>query len=274
MIETLESLRVATAKALGHLDEPHLEADLLIGHVLDLTRSQMWARHDQSVTCEHQQAVWNLIEKRRRGVPAAYLIGKKGFWDNDFYVTPETLIPRPETELLVETILARSDNEARSVVDLGTGSGAIAISLAKARPQWHVIATDCMPGAIEIAQQNANQVRNIDWLIADWLTAFRQGCFDIIVANPPYIDETDPHLDDLVYEPRSALVSGNGGFADLNEIMTSAKSALKPNGYLIVEHGFNQQTAVENGLRKAGLYTQALKDLSGQPRAVIATLGA
>jgi release factor glutamine methyltransferase len=243
---------------------------LLLGHALQLTRAELWARTDQPLDQGQQRSIERLIEQRAAGTPIAYLIGRQSFWEHEFWVTPETLIPRPDTELLIETILAQSDEQAHRVIDLGTGSGAIAISLAKARPNWSVYATDRSAAAIAVARKNAQGMSNITFVVVDWLSAFASGTFDIVVANPPYIAAGDPHLEALRFEPESALVAKKAGLADLQDIISGTKRVLRPNGYLLVEHGYNQQAQVVRAVQTATLQPIRLNDLAGRPRAVLA----
>ena len=269
-INTIGAMQHAAKARLAGSDAASLDVDLLLGHALQLTRAELWARTDQPLDQGQQRSIERLIEQRAAGTPIAYLIGRQSFWEHEFWVTPETLIPRPDTELLIETILAQSGEQAHRVIDLGTGSGAIAISLAKARPNWFVYATDRSAAAIAVARKNAQGMSNITFAVADWLSAFTSGTFDIVVANPPYIAAGDPHLEALRFEPESALVAKKAGLADLQDIISGTKRVLRPNGYLLVEHGYNQQAQVVQAVQTATLQPIRLNDLAGRPRAVLA----
>ena len=219
----------------------------------------------------------HLIEQRLQGTPVAYLTGTKEFWSLNFKVTPNTLIPRPDTELLVEFVLERfSDKQELKLLDLGTGSGAIAIALASEKPNWEVTATDFSDKALTIAQENAqlNNVTKINLLHSNWFEQHDQQCFDIIISNPPYIAEQDKHLTqgDVRFEPLSALASGKTGMDDIEHITSQAEKHLNLNGWLIFEHGYDQKQQVYDCLHRHHFQkiTQ-LNDLSGHPRITAAS---
>jgi release factor glutamine methyltransferase len=207
------------------------------------------------------------------GEPVAHLIGTQEFWSLSLQVSPDTLIPRPETERLVELALERIPSDANwRIADLGTGSGAIALAVAKERPACQIIATDKSTAALDIAKENArlNQIANVTFLQGDWLAAVKdEPPFEMILSNPPYIKEDDPHLQqgDVRFDPDSALQAGTEGLDDLQQIIEQALAHLKPGGWLLLEHGYDQQNAVMQLLQQAG-YEQIedYPDLAGQPR--------
>jgi release factor glutamine methyltransferase len=205
---------------------------------------------------DHAAAYVVLIEQREAGEPVAYITGRRGFWSLDLEVTPATLIPRPETELLVELALDRIPlDKASRVLDLGTGSGAIALAIARERPLAKVVATDASSDALAVAQRNArhHHINNVSFVHGDWFAPLHDQHFDVIVSNPPYIEASDPHLQqgDLRFEPISALASGNDGLDDIRRIVRDAGLHLVPGGWLLFEHGWNQGDASRTLLRDA-----------------------
>ena len=208
-------------------------------------------------------------------MPLAYITGKKGFWTLDLIVNKHTLIPRPETEQMVELILKWTDkNFSGSILDLGTGTGAIALSIAKERSKAHVTAVDFSKECIEIAEANRNRyhLNNVKIFQSNWLSAFTtEDEFDFILSNPPYVAEKDPHLQDLSFEPITALTAKNNGLADLQTIINQAKKHLKPEAKLILEHGYNQQGMVHNMFQQNEYNNiKNYKDLSDNPRITVA----
>lgn len=258
--------------ALGNGPDGRREAALLLGHATGLSHSQLIAHPETLICAQQHKQLEELIEQRRLGQPMAYLLGTKAFWDLDFKVTRDTLIPRPETELLIEIILNQPNTRPKTLIDLGTGSGIIAATIAQARPDWSVTATDESFEALCIAQHNGASLPNLNFVAGNWLTCFGEVTFDIIVANPPYIDAFDPHLAALVYEPRSALVSEDNGFSDLKGIIHQSTVFLAESGYLLLEHGYTQQVAVMREMALAGYNSTAHSDLAGNPRAVMGYL--
>jgi len=232
-----------------------LEAELLLVHVLGKPRSWLIAHADDALDDTAASAFDALVQRRRDGEPVAYITGHRGFWTLELEVTPATLIPRPETELLVELALARMTSKA-SVVDLGTGSGAIALAMARECPTASVVATDASADALAIAQRNAAKhgIGNVRFVQGDWLAPLAGERFDLIVSNPPYIEADDPHLGqgDLRFEPATALASGADGLDDIRRIVAQAREHLQPGGWLLMEHGWNQGTAVREVLSAAG----------------------
>lgn len=241
----------------------HRDAEILLAYVLGRTRAWLIAHADEPADPLREAAFRALIERRGRGEPVAYLTGTRGFHALELQVTPDVLIPRPETELLVDCALQRIPLDAESAVaDLGTGSGAIALAIAQARPQARVVATDSSEAALRVAQDNAARpgLRNITFAQGDWCAPLGDARFDLIVSNPPYIAEDDPHLreGDLRFEPRTALVSGVDGLDAIRVIVRDARAHLRDGGWLLLEHGFDQGSAVRDLLSMhdyAGIFT-------------------
>ncbi|GAB2796047.1 peptide chain release factor N(5)-glutamine methyltransferase [Dyella kyungheensis] len=232
-----------------------LEAELLLLHVLDKPRSWVIAHADDRLDETQLAAFAALVQRRGEGEPVAYITGHRGFWTLNLEVTSATLIPRPETELLVELALSRMDAAAR-VVDLGTGSGAIALAIARECPTARVVATDASADALAVAQRNAAKhgIRNVRFAQGDWLAPLAGEHFDLVVTNPPYIEADDVHLGqgDLRFEPATALASGADGLDDIRRIVAQSRDHLVPGGALLMEHGWNQGPAVRAILEGAG----------------------
>ena len=263
-------LDLATAE-LGTGSAARREAEILLGHALQANRAFLYANPGAEVTSEHQARLQNLVQSRGQGTPIAYLTGKRSFWSLELNVTPSVLIPRPETELLVEQALERIPaGSCLRVVDLGTGSGAIALALAQERPECEVHATDCSAGALLVAQENAraNDLEAVQFHLGSWTEALT-GQFDLVVSNPPYIPENDPHLQqgDCRFEPRMALASGADGLAAIRHIAREAYTFLAKGGYLLLEHGHDQGEAVRQILGSSG-YSEikTYRDLAGIER--------
>jgi len=249
-----------------------VDAQALLAHVVDRNRAWLAAHRDDALARDQAHAFFALAKRRREGEPVAYLVGWREFWGLRLRVTPDVLIPRPETETLVEVALTwLAQDRALRVLDLGTGSGAIALALAHERPQAHVIATDASPAALAIARDNARTLglANVEFVEADWYEGVAAGAFDLIVSNPPYISPGDPHMveGDLRYEPSAALVAGAGGIAALRGIVGGAPQRLVERGALAVEHGYAQSEAVQELLRDAGFDDIVVRrDLAGIAR--------
>lgn len=273
---TLAAALKNAAQQLMNTDVPALEAEVLLGHVLQVSRSYLHTWPENNLSETQQEEFFQLVQRRAQGEPIAYLTGHKEFWSQDLLVTPCVLIPRPETELLVETVLSTITTNDALVADLGTGSGAIALAIASERPHWTVHATDASLAVLEVAKENAKRLKitNIFFYQGNWCAALPDIKFDVIVSNPPYIAENDPHLSqgDLRFEPQSALVSAENGFKDLQLIISQAKNYLKPNGFLMLEHGAEQARNVASILKNSG-YTSSnvLHDLAGLDRITIAS---
>jgi release factor glutamine methyltransferase len=228
---------------------PRLDAEVLVMHACGINRSELITRHEMALTGEQQNKLESLLARRKRGEPVAYITGTREFWSMELNITPATLIPRPETELLVEKSLERIPHDAAwTIADLGTGSGAIALAIAKERPHSHVVATDNSPAALAIAKSNAAKfgLTNIEFRSGSWFAPLVGETFDMIVSNPPYIRAGDPHLSqgDVRHEPAIALVSGADGLDAIRHIALHAREFLKPNGWLLFEHGWDQATSI------------------------------
>lgn len=252
-----------------------LDCEVLLAHSLKKTRTYLKTWPEKSVPDNALSAYLALLQRRTDGEPVAYLVGTREFWSLDLAVNDNTLIPRPETEHLVEAALSKiPPNQTQHILDLGTGTGAIAIAIAYERPLCTVTAVDCSPKALHLAQHNAQKhnLHNLQYQHSDWLTQI-QGLYDVIISNPPYIASNDPHLKqgDIRFEPRLALVSGTDGMHALRAIIHSAHAHLHPGAYLILEHGFDQQAKVIHTLNKHGyVQIQGLQDDQGHARLVVA----
>jgi release factor glutamine methyltransferase len=271
-------------------EEARRESELLLGHALQRDRAWLFAHAGDRVEAEVAREFAALVERRRAGVPVAQLLGEWGFWTLRLQVTPDTLIPRPETELLVEAALARLPAESASVsngfansvaaalrpaiADLGTGTGALALALASERPHARVIATDASAAALAVARANAlrNAIDHVEFRAGSWYAPLHGERFDLIVSNPPYLAEADPHLvqGDLRFEPRSALVSGSDGLDAIRAIAAGARAHLMVGGWLLIEHGFEQGATVRALLEAQGLReVETLRDLEGRERVTL-----
>ncbi|WP_287597999.1 peptide chain release factor N(5)-glutamine methyltransferase [Thermomonas sp.] len=251
------------------------DAALLLAHALGKPRSWLFAHADDLLGEADAARFDALLARRVAGEPVAYLTGSRGFWTLDLAVTPATLVPRPETELLVELALARLPAVAPvRVADLGTGSGAVALALAKERPRAHVVATDASPEALEVARGNAvrNGIGNVAFRCGSWLQPLDGEGFDLIASNPPYIADGDPHLSqgDLRFEPAMALSCGADGLDAIRIIVRHAPACLRPDGWLLLEHGWDQGEAVRALLAEAGFVDAATeRDLEGRDRVTL-----
>jgi len=246
-----------------------IDAQVLLAFVVGRDRSWLVAHRDDVLSRDDVDAYNALTRRRRDGEPVAYLTGAREFWGLPLRVTPDVLIPRPETETLVELALARMplDREVR-VLDLGTGSGAIALVLAHERPRAHVVASDASEAALAVARANAARLdlARVTFVQADWYDGVPDGAFDLIVSNPPYVAGGDPHLTDgdLRFEPVTALTPGGNGMDALATIIEGAPARLVPGGTVLVEHGYDQADAVRALLLAAGLEEPfAARDLAG-----------
>lgn len=253
-------------------DSALLDAEVLLCHCLNKNRSFIRAWPEHQLTDQQAAEFLALIAQRQQGVPIAYLTGEREFWSRSFKVNPDVLIPRPDSELLIELSLdLLPANQANKIIDLGTGSGILAITLAAERTTSQVIACDLSPAALRTAQANAQQLQidNVSFLTSNWFSAINDRDFDLVISNPPYIDQHDPHLQqgDVRFEPDSALISPENGLQDIRLLADQARQHLKPGGYLLIEHGYDQQTAVQ-ALFKRFNYQQITThpDYAGNPR--------
>lgn len=255
------------------LESSQRDTQLLLMHVLQVSRSFLFTHPEKILTEQQLKEFERLIFNRKKNQPIAYLIGKKEFWSVELMVSSATLIPRPETELLVEKVLEQFATDEIYVADLGTGSGAIAIALAIERPQWIIHATDQDEEAVRVAKKNAAKYRiqNINFFLGDWFAGLPRQRYHIIISNPPYIRENDPHLSDLKYEPLSALLAGKEGLDALRIIIRQAKEYLKNPGWLFLEHGYDQSCKVQELLLEAQFEEiHVYKDLQGHDRVTCA----
>jgi len=269
---SVAALRADLRAALGGGAAAALEADLLLAETLARPRAWLVAHDRDPVATQHSRAARALAARRRAGEPMAYLLGRREFWSLELRVTPAVLIPRPETERLVECALARLPaGRAARVGDLGTGSGAVALALARERPRSEVLASDTSRAALAVAAHNVarHAPGRVGLVCADWVTAFAQHSFHLLASNPPYVAEYDPHLavGDLRHEPAGALVAGRDGLRALGHIAAEAPQRLLPGGWLLVEHGADQGAAVRALFAGAGLTAVAThRDLAGHER--------
>lgn len=260
----------------GLLDSPLLDAELLLCHTLDVNRSYLFTWPEKELTTHQYEQFQQLIEQRLTHQPIAYILENKEFWGLDLQVSSDTLIPRADTETLIEATLALKPaniNQCK-VLDLGTGTGAIALALKHEWPNSEITAVDFSLGALEVAKQNAiNNQLNVNFLHSNWFSALTAKDFDIIVSNPPYIEENDQHIfqGDVQFEPRSALTSGQDGLDDIRLIIDQAWSFLKSDGWLVIEHGYNQAQVMQQLFSDKGYqHYQLHKDLAGNPRISLA----
>ena len=253
---------------------PLLDAEVLLCKVLGKPRSYLRAWPDKRLETDEVAAFETLLAKRQTGIPIAYITGSREFWSRDFTVTPDVLIPRTDTECLVELSLQLIPaNQPARIIDLGTGSGIIAVTLAAERPHAEVCATDFSLAALHVAQHNARIYQaNISFYQSDWFADVPAGKFDLVVSNPPYIPADDEHLctGDLRFEPQQALVAAEQGLSDIKTIAESARYYLDTGGHLLVEHGYNQEHRVQAIFKHYGYHrVQTYPDLSGQPRVTL-----
>ncbi|MEO6155497.1 MAG: peptide chain release factor N(5)-glutamine methyltransferase [Thermomonas sp.] len=258
------------ARARGQID--CAEADCLLAHALGQSRSWLFAHADDTVPDQAHARFESILQRRIAGEPVAYLTGRQGFWTLDLEVGPATLIPRAETELLVELALARIPHRhSTDIADLGTGSGAIALAIASERPLARIIATDASTAALDVARRNAvsNGIANVEFRCGDWFVPVQGERFDLIASNPPYIAESDPHLGegDLRFEPDAALSSGVDGLDAIRTIVGHADAHLDAGGWLVLEHGWVQGAAVRALLADAGFIDiETARDLEERER--------
>ena len=262
-------------KASNPSGEEKQEAQLLLAQLLGVNHAWLIAHSHDALAAENQQAFQALVQRRMQGEPIAHILGERDFYGLTFKVTPDTLIPRPDTETLVEAALAKLPLAKNlEVLDLGTGSGAVALAIAYHRPQVQMTAVDCSEKALTIAKQNAQQLKmhQVRFVLSDWFDALADQTFDMIVSNPPYVEAHDAHLSqgDLRFEPLSALVAGTDGLADIRLMIKAATKHLKPQGWLMLEHGYQQASQVASLFSAAGFsHIQHGLDLAGIQRVTL-----
>jgi len=272
-MHTIQSLLTESSQQLqASSDSAEIDVDILLCHILKKDRSHLRAWPEKQLTTEQLTQFQQLFQKRLQGTPIAYLTGTREFWSRDFITTPAVLIPRHETETLIELCLGLIQDTSKStLLDLGTGSGIIAITLAAEKRNIQVTAVDKSDDALSVAKQNAilNQTPHISFIQSDWFTKVPKQQFDFIVSNPPYINPSDPHLQqgDVRFEPNHALIAQQHGLQDIIYIAQQSKAYLKQTAYLILEHGYDQKDAVHSILSENNYYNiRCLNDLSGQAR--------
>jgi release factor glutamine methyltransferase len=255
------------------------EAELLLAHCWQCTRARLLTAADEAVPADVAQCFAQAIARRADGMPVAYLLGRREFWSLEFEVGPAVLVPRPETELLVQRALALVPRREAAVADLGTGSGAIAIALAHEKPHWRITATDVSDAALEVARRNGLRLvgERIDWRQGEWYAALAGLRFDLVLSNPPYVAVDDPALegDGLRHEPRGALTPGGDGLAALFTLIDGAPAHLQAGGWLALEHGADQGEAVRTRLVARGFDSvTSHRDLAGHERVTEGKLAA
>ncbi len=272
VINSIKTILNAAGNKLN-TEEAKLEVQLLLQHVLNVNRAWLITHENDALEANVHSAFEVLLNRRLAGEPIAYILGYQEFYGLKLKVTSDTLIPRTDTETLVEAVLAKVlQNDRLKILDLGTGTGAIALAIAKHRPLVQVTAVDASKNALKIAQENSKnlQIANVQFIISDWFSALKGQKFDVIVSNPPYIKADDPHLPKLTFEPISALTSGVDGLDDIRKIAQSVLIYLKPQGWLMLEHGYNQAEKVQDLLAENGLTDiTTIKDLGGNDRVTI-----
>lgn len=274
-MSTVGQLLLSAARRLTASESPRLDAEVLMMRLLGVDRAFLYARPETELPPKAAAAYDTLVDARERGMPVAYLTGEREFFSRLFRVTPDTLIPRPDTERLVDAALQLKLPERARVLDLGTGTGALAVTLALECPEWDVTATDLNAATLAVARDNAARLHAcVRFVQGDWFAAVAAGDrFDLVVSNPPYIAADDPHLvqGDVRFEPRGALVAPDGGLADIARIVTDARTVLADGGWLLVEHGWQQGAATRELATSAGYApVKTLDDLAGRPRALMA----
>lgn len=266
------------AGALENVSEsPRIDAEALLARALDVSRSYLYTHPEDELDEAAIERYFRSVERRSGGLPLAYITGTKEFWSLELMVGPETLIPRPETELLVDLALRHLPADGTgSVLDLGTGCGAIALAIARERPNCRVVAVDVSPGALAVARENARQLElaNVECRLGNWTEPVAGMRFDVVAANPPYVAAGDPVLDALRHEPAGALAAGNDGLDAIRQLARDCTLVVEPLGVLLLEHGADQQAAVADVLEAEGWTgIESYRDLAGLPRAALARPG-
>lgn len=268
----IKALIQTAVQQLQHSDSPQLDAQLLMAHALEVDRVWVMTWSDKEIEQTQEAAFLDLLARRIAGEPIAYILGQREFWGRDFFCNENTLIPRPDTEILIEQVLGLDLPQQASVLDLGTGTGCIALTLAAERPEWQVVALDYSMEAMKVAEKNkaALKLNNVQIQQSDWYQALPDGTeFDLIVANPPYIDPASPYLKegDVRFEPELALTSSDQGLDALQTVTGLAPKYLKKGGWLAVEHGFDQAKLVYDCMSESGFrQIRQVPDLAGLDR--------
>lgn len=275
MYQTLsEGLAWASPQLLDVSDTPKLDAEVMLLHIIHKQRGYLYTWPDERLTSEQIGDYTKMVARRVLGTPIAHIVGEREFWSLSFMVNPTTLIPRPDTEILVETALNLPLAATAKVLDLGTGTGAIALSLAYEKPLWQITAVDKIIEAVALAKANRAHLDQpqVDIIQSDWFDSIRCYDFNLIVSNPPYIDEADAHLEegDVRFEPHSALTASEHGFSDLYHIAGCARDYLSPGGYLLLEHGFEQAIQVRDKMIELGYENVAtVRDFGSNDRCTL-----
>lgn len=273
------ALRQASTRLQQLSDSPRLDAELLLCHVLGQSRAYLFTWPERVLTAEQLQALEEVLRRREGGEPVAHILGRREFWSLELAVSADTLIPRPETELLVEAALARIPLDAAwDIADLGTGSGAIALAIASERPHCRITAVERSEAALALARENGRRLElaNVAFVAGSWFEPLRGRRFEMILSNPPYIPQQDPHLQrgDVRFEPLTALASGADGLEDIRHIIANAPDHLGAPGWLLLEHGYDQGAKVAALLRQRGFRAvEELADLQGHGRVALGRIG-
>ncbi|WP_335903241.1 peptide chain release factor N(5)-glutamine methyltransferase [Shewanella algae] len=269
-----EALQWASSMLAASSESAHADAEALLLHCLSKSRSFLYTWPERNLSAEQHKQFIQMVQRRSQGVPVAHIVGEREFWSLPFIVNESTLIPRPDTEILVETALNLPLSDDIAVLDLGTGTGAIALALAHERQGWRVTAVDKVEAAVELACANRDNLKlpQVEILQSDWFSTVQGRKFQLIVSNPPYIEEDDEHLDmgDVRFEPRSALTAADQGFADLFHIAAHAREHLLPSGYLLLEHGYAQAVNLREKLAELGYQQVAtVRDFGSNERCTL-----
>lgn len=251
-----KALASGIARLQGASESPKQDVEVLLCEVLQCTRTRLFTAAESPLSAEQYQRFCDYVGQRETGKPVSYIIGHQDFWSLSLEVDESTLIPRPETELLVEQVLSLPLSNDCRVLDLGTGSGAIALAIAKERPNWQVVGSDRIAQAVDLATRNKhrNAINNVEFLVSSWFEAFHKKQFDVVVSNPPYVETNSEYLTkgDLRFEPMSALASGGDGLDDIRTIVAQSPDYLAKHGWLLLEHGFEQGKAIRQLFKDAG----------------------
>ncbi|KLU19360.1 SAM-dependent methyltransferase [Proteus mirabilis] len=255
-------------------DSPKRDAEILLGYVTQRTRTYLIAFNETVLSPDELAQLSQLLTRRIKGEPIAYLVGEREFWSLPLKVSPATLIPRPDTECLVEKALEKLPSEPTRILDLGTGTGAIALAMASERPDCHIIGVDFQTEAVALARENATNLalNNTEFMESCWFSSLSGHQFDMIISNPPYIDENDEHIHqgDVRFEPLTALVAGKNGFADIEIIIETARQFLTDNGWVLLEHGWQQGEGVRNIFTDKGYCcVETFRDYGGNERVTV-----